>query len=46
MEENRLLARGVIVLDKDNTVKYVEYVKEGTNHPDYEKPIEVAKELL
>ena len=46
MEELRLIARGVIVVDKDNTVKYVEYVAEGTNEPDYESAIKAAKELI
>ncbi len=46
VEELRLLSRGIVVLDKDNTVKYVEYVKELTNHPDYDKAIEAAKKLV
>lgn len=46
MEEFMLLNRGIIVLDKDNTVKYVEYVKENTDHPDYDKALEAAKALL
>lgn len=46
MEENRLLARGVIVLDKDNTVKYVQYVKEVGTHPDYDKVMEEVKKLI
>ena len=46
MEENRLLARGVLVLDKDNTVKYIEYVKEVGTHPDYDKVMEVVKKLI
>lgn len=46
MEEVRLLARGIVVLDKDNTVKYVEYVPEVTTHPDYEKALEAAKALV
>lgn len=46
VEELRLLSRGIVVLDKDNTVKYVEYVKELTNHPDYDKALEAAKELV
>ncbi len=46
MEELRLLARGIVVIDKDNKVTYVEYVKEATNHPDYDKAIEEAKKLL
>lgn len=45
MEELRLLARGIVVIDRDGTVKYVEYVKEVTNHPDYDKAIEAAKAL-
>ena len=46
MEESRLLARGVVILDKDNVVKYVEYVKEVGTHPDYEKAIEEVKKLI
>ena len=46
MESLRLLARGIVVLDKDNTVKYVEYVKEVTTEPDYEAALKVAHELV
>lgn len=46
VEELRLLARGIVVIDKDNTVKYVEYVAEMTNEPNYEAALEVAKELV
>ncbi len=46
MEELRLLSRGVVIVDRDNTVKYVEYVKEATNHPDYDKALEEVKKLL
>ena len=46
LEELSLLSRGIVILDKDNTVKYVEYVKEVTDHPDYDKAIEEAKKLL
>ncbi len=46
IEELRLLARGIVVVDKDNKVSYVEYVKEATDHPDYDKAIEEAKKLL
>ena len=45
MEELRLLARSVFVVDKNDTVTYVEYVSEGTEHPDYEKAIEAVKAL-
>lgn len=45
IEELRLLARSVFVIDKDNQVTYVEYVSEVTDHPDYEKAIEAVKQL-
>ena len=44
IEELRLLARSVFVIDKDDKVTYVEYVSEVTDHPDYEKALEAAKE--
>ncbi len=46
MEEFRLLNRGIVVIDKDGTVKYVQYVEENTEHPDYDKAIEEVKALL
>lgn len=46
MEPLRLLARGTVVVDKDDTVKFVEYVPEVTNEPDYEAALKAAKELV
>ncbi|MCT4606118.1 MAG: thiol peroxidase [Marinisporobacter sp.] len=46
IEELRLLSRGIVILDKENKVRYVEYLKEVTNHPDYEKAMTALKELL
>jgi thiol peroxidase len=46
IEEMRLLARGVIVIDRDDTVKYLEIVKEIGNEPDYEKALEVVRKLI
>ncbi|SDF10427.1 thiol peroxidase [Sporolituus thermophilus] len=46
IEELRLLARGIIVVDKEGIVRHVEYVKEVTEHPDYAKALAVAKEYL
>ncbi|TKC15802.1 thiol peroxidase [Robertmurraya kyonggiensis] len=43
MQELRLLARSVFVVDSTDTVTYVEYVSEGTDHPNYEAAIEAAK---
>lgn len=43
IQELRLLTRAVFVVDSSDTVTYVEYVPEATNHPDYEAAIEAAK---
>lgn len=45
IEELRLLNRGIVVVDKEGTIRYVEYVKENTNHPDYDKALEAVKKL-
>ena len=45
LKELRLLSRGTVVIDKDGTVKYVEYVPEVTNEPNYEAALEVIKSL-
>ena len=44
MKELRLLARAVFVVDASDTVTYVEYVSEGSNHPNYEAAIKAVKE--
>ena len=46
IEELRLLARGIVVIDKDDNVTYVEYVKEISTHPDYDKALDAVKQLL
>ncbi|MDQ0208121.1 thiol peroxidase [Alkalicoccobacillus murimartini] len=43
LEELRLLARAVFVIDSKGTVVHAEYVSEATNHPDYEQAITAAK---
>lgn len=44
IQELRLLARGVFVIDSNDTVTYAEYVSEVTEHPNYEAAIEAAKQ--
>ncbi|MBB6448155.1 thiol peroxidase [Geomicrobium halophilum] len=44
IQEMRLLARGVFVLDSNGRVTYAEYVPEATEHPDYDAAIAAAKE--
>jgi len=46
IEEFRLLARGVVVIDKDNIVRYVEYVKDNSNEPNYEDALTAVKKLI
>lgn len=45
IEELRLLARAIFVVDAQDNVTYVEYVSEATTHPDYEAAIAAAKAL-
>jgi thioredoxin-dependent peroxiredoxin len=44
INELRLLARSIFVVDSNDKVTYVEYVSEVTNHPDYDKALEAAKQ--
>jgi thiol peroxidase len=46
IDELRLLSRGIVVIDRENVIRYVEYVKEVGSHPDYEKALEAAKKLV
>ena len=45
IQEILLEARAVFVLDKDNTIRHAEYVKEVAEHPDYGAILEAAKKL-
>ena len=45
MEELRLLARSVFVLDKNNKVVYSEIVTEGTDFPDFESALEAYRNI-
>lgn len=45
IKELRLLARAVFVVDKDDTVRHVEYVKEVVEHPDYDAALAAVKQL-
>ena len=45
LEGLRLLSRGVVVVDRDDTVRYVEYVPEVTHEPDYERALSVVRRL-
>jgi len=43
IKELRLEARALFVVGKDGKIKHAEYVKEATNHPDYDKALAAAK---
>ena len=45
MEELRLLARSVFVLDESNKIVYKEIVSEGTNFPDFDAAIEAYRNI-
>lgn len=46
IDELKLLARGVFVLDADGKVVYAETVKEVTEHPNYQAALDALKKLL
>lgn len=46
IKELQLDMRSIFVLDKDNIIRYVEYVKEMSEHPDYEGALSAVKALL
>jgi thioredoxin-dependent peroxiredoxin len=45
IKELRIESRAIFVLDKDNTVKHAEYVKEVADHPNYEAALTAARSL-
>jgi thiol peroxidase len=46
IEEFRLLARGIVIVDQLDVVRYVELVREVGEHPDYDKALAEAKALV
>ena len=46
VEELRLLARSIFVIDKADVVRYAEIVPEMTKEPDYDKALEAAAKLV
>jgi thiol peroxidase len=45
IEELRLLSRAIFIIGRDDTVRYVEYVPEVAQPPDYDKAIEALKKI-
>ncbi|MFA5089757.1 MAG: thiol peroxidase [Candidatus Omnitrophota bacterium] len=46
IKELRLLARAIFIVDKDDTIKYVQLVKELSSPPDYEAALTALKEIV
>jgi len=44
IKELRIESRAIFVVDKDNTIKHAEYVKEVAEHPNYEAALTAAKD--
>ena len=46
IEELRLLSRGAVVIDRNDVIRYIEYVPVIAEQPNYEKIMEVVKQYL
>jgi thioredoxin-dependent peroxiredoxin len=46
IKEWRVESRAIFVVDKDNTIQHVEYVKEVADHPNYDAALAAAKSLV
>jgi thioredoxin-dependent peroxiredoxin len=45
IKDLRVLSRAIFVVDQENVIRHVEYVKEVGDHPDYETALSAAKSL-
>ena len=43
IKELRIMSRAIFVVDKNNVVRHVEYVKELSEHPNYDAALEAAR---
>jgi thioredoxin-dependent peroxiredoxin len=46
IDELRLLARGTVIIGKDNVVKYVEFVPEIATEPDYDATVKALEAIV
>ena len=46
IKELRIESRAIFVVDQDNVIRYVQYVKEVTDSPDFEAALKAAQSLL
>lgn len=45
IEGIRLLSRGIVIIDENDIVRYVEYVNEVASHPDYDKALDFVASM-
>jgi thioredoxin-dependent peroxiredoxin len=46
LKDLRIESRAIFVVGKDNTIRYVEYVKEVTDHPNYEAALAAVRDAV
>ncbi len=46
VKELRLHSRAIFIIDRTDTIRYAEYLKEVGSHPDYDRAIESLKNIL
>ncbi|OGO04094.1 MAG: lipid hydroperoxide peroxidase [Chloroflexi bacterium RBG_13_54_9] len=46
IKDLRLLSRAIFIIDRDDIVRYVEYVKEVAQHPDYDRALELLEKVV
>lgn len=46
IKDLRIESRAIFVVDRDNVIRYVQYVKEVSDFPDYESALNVARSLV
>lgn len=46
IKELRIESRAIFVVDRDNTLRYVEYVKEVADHPNYDAALSAARSAV
>lgn len=45
IRELRLLARSIFIIDEHDVIRYIEIVPEVTEHPDYDKALDLVKKI-
>lgn len=46
IKELRLLSRAIFIIDRNDTIRYVEYLQEVGQHPDYDRALEALRKVI